>query len=874
LRFCFIFSAASIMPSRQVIYRPDVIVRFIPSGLIITFLFALLLFFLCPASFAGPGADKSARLSDPAFRRHLVQNSARNFRDRQNFAWTQARRHGWPTKGPRDGGGFELMAMEDNNIYIYLTQNANAAISIADDLVRNTPPYNIDGGSQRVAIWDQGAVRSTHQEFVGRVTVKDEATIAPHSTHVGGTIGAAGVVPGAMGMAPGVFIDSYDWNTDLSEMTNRAMSYAGEPNNIQLSNHSYGIASGWENGYWSGSYGKHWFGAWGLGYRESNYFGCYLSDTADWDSLCYDAPYYLPFNAVGNDRDDVHPSTGTTFYYFYNGFWLSKTYDPNQDPYSDGWDNGGYDTILPVASGKNIITVGAVYDAVTDGTRDLSKATMAGFSGWGPTDDGRIKPDIVTNGITVYSTESGSDTSYGSRSGTSHASPGACGAAALLLDYYHELFPGQYLRASTIKGLIIHTADDLANSGPDYKFGWGLINTQAAADHIRDHHDYPQMKKIVENYLEKHTTSRTFNFTYGGSGPIRATLCWTDPAGTATTALDSTTPRLVRDLDLRIIGPEGSPTTYYPFVLDPANPANLATTGDNVRDNVEQVYVNSSVPSGTYSVVVSTKSSIPTGVQQYYSLLLTGSIYTNPPPAPAEVQVLSLPDCGQVRLSWQPSNGADGYYIYYQEDSPGPPFDPNQDGSPASGSDVDDANEVIITSLDPSQTYYFAVTAYNDQGEGDYSDQPSVLVGENCSNIISGYLLTQSDFAVPGVEVSADNGGDGSVTEPNGFYQLSVPFGWTGTITPEMDNWRFEPNARTYVLPVITEQQDQDFLGIASADFDNTSPVDLYDLMFFAAHWLDPNCADSDWCDRCDLDLSGGVDNTDMSLFAEQWQQD
>jgi len=873
LRFCFIFSEANILPSRQALYRPSVSVRFIPLGLIITLFFTLLLFFLCPASFAGQTPDKPARLSDPVLRRQLVQNLARNLQDRQNQAWAQARRHGWPTRGPWDGGGFELMAIEDDNIYIYLTLNANAAISIADDLVRNTPPYNIDGSSQRVGIWDQGAVRPTHQEFVGRVTVKDGASNAPHSTHVGGTIGAAGIVSSAMGMAPGVFIDSYDWTSDLSEMTDRAMSYAGEPNTIQLSNHSYGIACGWEIGNWSGNSGKHWFGTWGLGYRESNYFGCYMSDTANWDSLCYDAPYYLPIKAVGNDRDDAHPDTGTTFYY-YNGSWQSKTYDPNQDPYSDGWDNGGYDSLQPRGASKNIMIVGAVYDAVTDNIRDLSKATMTSFSGWGPTDDGRIKPDIVTNGMTVYSTESGSDTSYGSRNGTSHASPGACGAAALLLDYYDELLSGQYLRASTIKGLILHTADDLGNPGPDYKFGWGLMNTQAAADHIRDHHDYPQMNKIIENYLERKTSSRSFTFTYGGSGPIRATLCWTDPAGSATTTLDDTTPRLVRDLDLRIIGPEGSPTTYYPFVLDPANPANSATTGDNVLDNVEQVYINSSVPSGIYSVVVSTKSSIPTGVQQYYSLLLTGSIYTSPPPVPTDVQVLSLPDCGQVRLSWQPSNGADGYYIYYQEDSAGPPFDPNQDGSPASGSDVADTNEVIISSLDPSKTYYFAVTAYNDQGQGDYSDQPSVFVGENCTTTISGYLLTKSDFAIPAAEVTADNGGDSVITEPNGFYQLTVPFGWTGTITPEMDNWRFEPNTRTYALPVITELLDQDFLGIASADFDNTSPVDLYDLMIFADYWLDPNCADPDWCGRCDLDLSGGVDNVDMSLFNEQWQQD
>ena len=44
------------------------------------------------------------------------------------------------------------------------------------------------------------------------------------------------------------------------------------------------------------------------------------------------------------------------------------------------------------------MTVGAVSDAVNDTTRDISKAEMTEYSGWGPTDDGRIKPDIVADG--------------------------------------------------------------------------------------------------------------------------------------------------------------------------------------------------------------------------------------------------------------------------------------------------------------------------------------------------------------------------------------------------------------------------------------------------------------------------------------------
>ena len=41
----------------------------------------------------------------------------------------------------------------------------------------------------KVGIWDEGSVRSSHQELNGRVTLKDSsAQLSDHSTHVAGTI--------------------------------------------------------------------------------------------------------------------------------------------------------------------------------------------------------------------------------------------------------------------------------------------------------------------------------------------------------------------------------------------------------------------------------------------------------------------------------------------------------------------------------------------------------------------------------------------------------------------------------------------------------------------------------------------------------------
>jgi hypothetical protein len=538
-------------------------------------------------------------------------------------AWAQTRN----IKARHDDGRrvMEIMAIRQGRPFIYITQNDDAAVSTAADKVRNTSPYNLNGSDVLVGIWDGGAVMSTHQEFGTRVISVDGASANYHATHVGGTIGATGIAARAEGMAPKVKIRSYDWNADDAEMISAAMSSPGEAGKIVLSNHSYGILAGWFFAYftnpWTHRSGYHWWGDLRTDLADE-YFGQYGWGPRDWDQVVYDAPYFLPFKAAGNERDDDPVDGATVYFTTDNGTtWTNTVYDSTVHALGDGLYKNGYDTIPYLGTAKNIMTVGAVYDAEVGGVRELSNATFTGFSSWGPADDGRIKPDIVANGDGLYSCHNTSPSSYATRSGTSMSSPNACGSAALLVDYYDDLHPGEAMRASTLKGLIIHTSDDLGRPGPDYQYGWGLVNTLKAAELLKDYAE-GNLIRLSEEALSSNNTFRTYICFADGGESLRATLCWTDPPGTATGSHDSRTAILVNDLDIKVTGPGG---TFYPYRLSYSDPdAHAVNDGENNIDNVEQVLIETP-QTGTYTITVD-YDGVLEGGEQYYSLLTSGVV--------------------------------------------------------------------------------------------------------------------------------------------------------------------------------------------------------------------------------------------------------
>jgi Subtilase family/Bacterial Ig domain/Lamin Tail Domain/MBG domain (YGX type) len=523
-------------------------------------------------------------MSDPVTNARVV-NEMRMLEETQNNAVKEkARQLGIPMR--KEGPGNKVSMLYDfiNDEPLYRTTfNANAAISSAANQLYPSP-YELDGAGVKIGVWDEGSVRSTHQEFGTRVTKRNSgAADSDHGTHVAGTIGAVGTQSNAKGMAPAVSIDSYDWNSDYSEMTAAAATGPGDTARIPLSNHSYGF------------------------FAFTADMGRYEDQASTVDSLASGLPYYLPFWAAGNDQQDLPAK-------------------------------GGFQSITYLGLAKNVLTVGAMTDAVSGGGRDPLAGTIAEFSSLGPCDDGRIKPDIVANGVDVYSPVSTSNTSYDTYSGTSMATPSALGSASLVTELYAREFSGQRMRASMMKALLIHTADDVGNPGPDYTYGWGLINSKAAADLILAHKLSLGRPKLMEGTVTNAAKTKTHTFTWDGFTPIRATLNWTDPAGAAQTDADSRTPNLRHNLDLKITAPDGT-TVYQPFVMPfvgnwtTPSMSLPAITGKNNVDTVEQVFVNSPAQAGEYVVTVSLDGSLTTA-SQAYSLVLTGGTEQeiNPPP--------------------------------------------------------------------------------------------------------------------------------------------------------------------------------------------------------------------------------------------------
>jgi predicted outer membrane repeat protein len=253
-------------------------------------------------------------------------------------------------------------------------------------------------------------------------------------------------------------------------------------------------------------------------------------------------------------------------------------------PFRVVWANGNergvqrcgtsYHSTAPPAGAKNHITVGAL---------NSNNDSMTGFSSWGPTDDGRIKPDISAPGCqsngdgAVTSTVPGGG--YGGSCGTSMASPTVCGLSALILQDFRAQYPGRPdPRNSTLKVFHAHTAEDRGNPGPDYQFGYGSVRVQRAIDFLRADDFY-------EDWTDQDHVSDFMIRIEPGDTELKVTIAWDDVPATPNVET-----ALINDAGIIVTDPDG--VRHFPWTLNPADPgAPAVQTQEDHVNNIEQVYV-------------------------------------------------------------------------------------------------------------------------------------------------------------------------------------------------------------------------------------------------------------------------------------------
>lgn len=568
------------------------------------------------------------------------------------------RRTGQPEFEKDEAGGTAAIVGFINGVPdANITYNRLAADTISADEVSPGGSLNLGltGTNTVIGLWDGGDIRLSHREFSTngvRVVDMDGTSIygiRDHGTHVGGTLAAYGVDTNAIGMSRRAVVWANDFLNDHLKMTQQSSS-----NRFRVSNHSYGKRAGWSGTVnIGGTNYPAWWGDTNVSQTQDWKFGFYDTNAQTIDRITYSSPTYLQVWAAGNERGAAGdaPTNQPVTHAVFNAATTNWVPVTGVTRPRDG-DSGGYDLLTQPQSAKNNLVIGAV-SGIVGGWAGATSVVLSTFSSFGPTDDGRIKPDVVADGVGVWSTGSFFDSDYYTNSGTSMASPSAAGALNLLVELHSQLYStNQPMLASTQRGLAIHTADEAGtNAGPDYRFGWGLLNVRRAVELMTNNHASGSLAHIKEVRLVSGDYI-LFPGSATNTRPLRVSIAYTDPPGTPPAlSVDPTNRMLVNDLDLRLISPSG--TTNSPYLLDPAAPDSAATTGDNFRDNAEQVHI-ATPANGTYWVLITHKGALLNDLgqtnDQRVSVLISGNI-AQPPILPVFTQIVMV-SSNVVALKW------------------------------------------------------------------------------------------------------------------------------------------------------------------------------------------------------------------------------
>ncbi|SHF77512.1 S8 family peptidase [Chryseobacterium sp. OV279] len=555
--------------------------------------------------------------------------------------------------------------LPDGRPYFLQTHDGDQIKNSNSDFLQNgtvnglTGTFN--GENIKFTIFDGGEVDNSGRVFAGhvffdnipnRITNKEASTMnyGGHATSVAGFIGAkpysqtVTFTNGStrtinfQGIAKNSTIDSYAFATttlpgDTSTSTVFQKILTAQP---KISNHSYGTNPGWNLEKVNGVNAWVWRSSFTSPSTSYDLQGSYLEEDQSYDQIVYTNPSYIIVKSAGNSYGfgPTYPGTSTFPKYYY------ATATPTQFAATDTLPPTncglGYDCIGPGSLGKNIIVVGAT-DIITTNDGRYTAATdviHSDYSSAGPRDDGAVKPDITAVGTNVGSAATAEDTTGSQQltvgSGTSFSGPVVTGIIGLWTQINKQLFNGAELNAASAKTLMVHSALEAGNVGPDPHFGWGFIDAKKGAELLVGKSNN---SVLFNNETLTSGTPNKKRVLASGSEPLKVTVSWVDPAYavpaniTYAGAHNDRTSRLVNDVDVRIIDVVTG-STYEPWKLNALSPMTPATKGDNTVDNVEQVVIQTPAAGREYRIEITNKGSLVNGTgasaPQNYSIIVSG----------------------------------------------------------------------------------------------------------------------------------------------------------------------------------------------------------------------------------------------------------
>ncbi|TDR43041.1 immune inhibitor A peptidase M6 [Tahibacter aquaticus] len=326
-------------------------------------------------------------------------------------------------------------------------------------------------------------------------------------------------------------------------------------------------------------------------------------------------------------------------------------------------------------------TPGNAKNALTVGMLGHAGSLAINFqSSRGPTDDGRIKPDITAPGTSIVSAAGDSSTTANPEApatkaltGTSMAAPTVSGSAALMRQFFTEGFyprgaktaADQFIPGGMVmKATLLNGTNPIAAGFGGNDTGWGrawldgnlyFSTTLAGGDDSR------RLRLFERTQLAGMRTGEVQEYTIANVAAgqeLRATLTWYDVPGTPGAAI-----ALVNNLDLEVVGPGG---TYLGNVL--AAGASITGGVADVRNTVEQVRL-SAPTAGSYTFRVKA-TNVPgdgsaNSTRQGYALAVSGNFglpAAAAHPAPTATTATTVGNTSSVAFTG--AAGAQSYQLY------------------------------------------------------------------------------------------------------------------------------------------------------------------------------------------------------------------